>query len=115
MRWKVKALCLYAVMVVALVSCAQLGITTDTPEKRLAVGYVTATSVNQAAVALGKQGKLSSADAQHVLDSTRAATRGLDVARDLLKADPKAADAKLQAQMVILKALEDYLALKGGK
>lgn len=110
-----KTLASILLLMIAAVACAQLGLPTpQTPEQKILAGYATADSVNRSATTLLNAKKISSADAQHVLESTRGARQGLDIARQLAKVDPKAADSKLQAQMLILKALQDYLAAKGG-
>jgi galactitol-specific phosphotransferase system IIB component len=95
-------------------SCAQLGLETpQTPDQKVAAGYATAAAINQSATALLNAKKISSDDAQHVLDSTRSARSGLDIARTMTKVDPKGADAKIAAQIAILNALNAYLASKG--
>jgi len=97
-------------------ACAQLGLQTpQTPDQKVAAGYATAAAINQSATALLNAKKISSDDAQHVLDSTRSARSGIDIARTMAKTDPKAADAKLQAQIAILNALNAYLATHQGK
>jgi hypothetical protein len=100
----------------ALVACAQLGLVgPQTPEQRVAAGYATAEAVNRTATQLLNAKKISSVDGQNVLNTTRAARQGLDVARSLTKIDPKSATAKIEAQQAILKALQEYLATRGGK
>ena len=95
-------------------ACAQLGLETpQTPEQKVAAGYATATAINQSATSLLNAKKISSADAQHVLDSTRNARAGLDIAKTIAKVDPKAADAKIQTQLAILNALNSYIASRG--
>ena len=84
-----------------------------TPEQKVATAYVTLDQLTIAATQAVKAKKLSSADGQHVLDSVKLSQQGVDIARDLAKVDPKAADAKITAELAIIKALEDYLASKG--
>jgi hypothetical protein len=93
-------------------ACAQLGLETpQTPAQKILAGYATAEAINRSTTALLNAKKISSDDGQHVLDSTRSARKGLDIAKTL---DPKAADAKIQAQQAVLKALQDYITSKGG-
>ena len=109
MKWVLNALA----VAIVLSACAQLGLLQpQTPAQKVAAGYVTADAINQSATQLLNERKISSDDAQHVLNSTRAARQGLDIARKLEKVDPKGATAKLEAQMVILQALQKYLAEK---
>jgi len=104
------------VLLYLVAACAQIGLSTpQTPDQRVAAGYGTAAAINQSATALLNSKKISSDDAQHVLDSTRSARAGLDIARGMTKTDPKAADAKIQAQIAILNALNAYLASQQGK
>lgn len=104
-----------AIFLLFLAGCAVLGLEAPaTPESKAIAIDATATAVNQTATTLLDAKKISSNDAQNVLDSTRAARRGVDIARALAKVDPKAATAKLQAQQEILRALQAYLKQKGG-
>ncbi len=105
----------FPLLLFLLVGCAALGLETPaTPESKALAIDATATAVNQTATMLLNAKKISSDDAQNVLDSTRAARRGVDVARSLAKVDPSAANAKLVAQQELLKVLQDYLKKKGG-
>jgi len=56
--------------------------------------------------------KISSDDAQHVLDQLRNARVGLDIARLMSKTDPAAATAKVTAVHTGLVALQQYLKSK---
>lgn len=96
-----------------LVGCAQLGLpTAQTFEEKLTAGYATVDSLNKSTTALLEAKKISSDDAQHVLDQTRNARAGLGIARDLHKTDPKGADSKLVAMRAALTAVQTYLASK---
>lgn len=100
-----------AVLLFFVAACAQLGLQTpQTPEQKVAAGYATADGINRSATALLNAKRISSADAQHVLEATRSARTGLDLARPMMKIDPKGADAKIQTQLAILNALNAYLA-----
>lgn len=99
-----------------LVACSSTGslvTAPQTPQQKVAVAYVTLDQLTVAATQAIRAQKLSSADGQHVADSVKVSRQGVDIARDLVKIDPKAADAKITAQLAIIKALEDYLASKG--
>lgn len=95
-------------------SCAQLGLpTAQSFEEKLTAAYATVESVNKTATSLLNDKKITSADAQHILEQTRNARAGLDVARSLRKADPTGADGKLTAMRTALTALQAYLTSKG--
>lgn len=99
-----------------LVGCAQLGVPTpDTVNQKIAVATVTVTSVRNTAATLVTAGKISPDDAENVQKQADTAREGLNVARTLGGKDPLAADNKVEAVTVILKALQSYLLTKQGK
>jgi hypothetical protein len=110
---------LYAVhllfVIALLAGCAQLGLpTAQTFEDKLTAGYALSTAVKDTATSLLNAKKISADDAQHVLDQTRNAKHGLDVARALSKTDLNAADSKVVAVRAALEAVQAYLKTRGG-
>jgi hypothetical protein len=100
-------------ILMALSACAQLGIPSPkTFDERLVAGYATNTAVRESATELLKAKKISSSDAQHVLDATRNARQGLDIAKQLKAQDPKSAEAKLKAVRLTIDAVNNYLKSK---
>lgn len=108
-----------------LSACAQVGIVPDTFNKKLAIGYATVQTVAESAAFAYAAGKLSDADKNNVVTTSKAAITGLDLAQTIYagvcpKTAPQpcaapAADAKLQATLAILTALQAYLATQGAK
>jgi len=99
-----------------LLSCSSTGglITVPkTPEEKAVAGFIALDEITKGAKQALNAKKISGADAQHVLTTVRTTRQGIDVGLQLAKVDPKAADAKIAAQMAIIKVLEDYLATKG--
>jgi len=106
---------LFLASMLALTSCAQLGLPTATTfQERLTAGYALNAEVRTTAATLLNAKKLSADDGQNILDQTNTARAGLDVARTIGKSDPKAGDAKLAATRTVLLALQAYLATKKG-
>jgi hypothetical protein len=106
---------LFLASMLALVSCAQLGLPTATTfQERLTAGYALNAEVRQSAATLLMVKKITVDDAQNILDQTNTARAGLDVARDIGKTDPKAGDTKLTSIRTVLVALQTYLAVKKG-
>ncbi len=100
-------------VIFVLNACTQLGLEKpQTPDQRIAAAYATADAINRSATSLLKAQRITSQDAQHVLDSTRTARTGIDLARSIGPIDPKAADAKIRTQIAILNALNLYLQQK---
>lgn len=99
----------YAVLpflLVLLAGCAALGVPeADTFNKRVIVANSIAESAASTVATLTATGKLSKEDAQSALDRVRTAAIGIDIARDALPADPKAADARLTAVVAALNAI----------
>ncbi len=100
----------YALLLVVLTACATLGVEAPkTFNERLAAGYATTTAARDTTATLLTSGKVSASDAQNVqaqLDNARA---GLDLAREIHAANPPAGDAKLDAVVTALTALQAYL------
>ena len=84
----------------------------ETFNQKLAVGYTTVTAVRETATKLVVAKKLNPDDAQNVQNQADTARAGLDVARDMFKATPVAADNKLTSVTTALRALQTYLASK---
>lgn len=104
-------------LLVTLVACSAI-----TPQDNsvgnfntnLAIGYTTVTQVRATATSLLDAKKITSIDAQNVLQQTDVARAGLDIARSLSGTDMSTANGKLTATTTVLKALATYLASKGG-
>jgi hypothetical protein len=97
-----------------LVGCTTLGLpTAQTFDEKLIAAVSTVTAAREATTTLLNAKKLSSDDAEHILDQLRNARAGLDIARGMAKGDPVAADAKLTTIRTALIALQAYLASKG--
>lgn len=97
-------------------ACAQLGVpAADTFNKRLLAGYQTVESVATTANTLHAAGKLSGADVDNVVATSRTAIAGLNVARQVYQGNPQAGDDKLTATITVLTALQVYLATKEKK
>jgi hypothetical protein len=95
-------------------ACNQLGLpTAQTFEERLTAGYASVEAINKGAKSLLDAKKISSNDAENILDQTRNARVGLDIVRAMAKTDPSSADAKLNAVRAGLTAAQAYLTAKG--
>src|SRR5947199_352402 len=85
-------LCLTAALAVA---CAQLGLpTAKTFDEQLTASVSSLTAAREATTALLNTKKISSEDAEHVLDQLRNARQGLDLARTMALQNPAGANAK---------------------
>jgi hypothetical protein len=104
--------CLFLIFAFLFQGCAELA--PDTFNKKLATGYAAVQAVNESASALLTAGKISKADAQNVVSTSRTALVALDAAAEMGKTDPAGADVKLTATIAILTALQTYLATKKG-
>lgn len=103
----------FLLLVALLIGCTQLGLpTAQSFEEKLIAGYATVESLNKTATSLLNAKKITSADAQHILDQTRNAKAGLDVARAIHAIDPTGADSKITALRTALVALQSYLTSK---
>ena len=106
---------LFIASMLALTSCAQLGLPTATTfQDRLTAGYALNAEVRTSAATLLNAKKLTADDGQNILDQTNTARAGLDVARTIGRTDPKAGDTKLTSIRTVLLALQAYLATKKG-
>jgi hypothetical protein len=97
-------------LLLVLSSCSLLGVATpQTFNERLGAGYSTVTASRDATATLLSSGKLSASDAQNVQDQLNTARTGLDLARQVHATNPPAGDAKLDAVVTGLTALQAYL------
>lgn len=96
----------YGLLLVLLVACA---IKPETFNERLAAGYTTVTGVRNATASLLAANKISAPDAANVQQQADNARTGLDLARQIHATNPSAGDAKLDAAVTALTALEAYL------
>lgn len=100
----------YAVLLMMLTACATLGVPpADTFNKRLAAGYTTVTGVRNATFDLRTAGRITAQDARNVEAQADNARTGLDLAREIYATNPPAGDAKLDAVVTGLTALQAYL------
>lgn len=98
-----------------LSACAALGVPdADTFNKRAMAGYQTIETVASTAGTLRIAGKLSDADRDNVVSTTRAAITGIDLAKQIYQTNPQAGNDKLTATITVLTALQAYLATKQG-
>lgn len=105
-----------AVALSVLTACASLGVSAPlTLEGRVYAAATTTNEVTKTATTLLQLKKISPADAENVLKTVDAATAGLAVVRLYGKTDPAVADAKLQAVLASLTAMQAYLAAQGAK
>lgn len=105
----------YGLLIVLLTACATLGI--DSPRtfnERLAAGYASVTAARDTTATLLTSGRLSAGDAQNVQSQLDNARTGLDLARQIHATDPVGGDAKIDAVVTALTALQAYLSTKGG-
>lgn len=100
----------WAVLLLTLSACQTLGVTTPkTFNERLAAGYATVTGARDTTATLLTSGKLSAPDAQNVQRQLDNARTGLDLARQIHATNPPAGDARLDAVVTGLTALQAYL------
>lgn len=96
-----------------LAACAQLGVPSpDTFNKRALAGYQTVETIATTAGSLRSAGKLSDADRDNVVATSRTAIAALDLARQVHATNPQAGEDKLSATITVLAALSAYLAAK---
>lgn len=99
---------------VLLVGCAALGIPQpQTFPEKLAAGYISVTTVRQTATVLLNNDVITAQDGRNIQTSANTVREGLDVARDLYALRPQAGQDKLDATLVILQALQNYVNRKG--
>lgn len=100
----------YALILITLTACATLGLEAPkTFNERLAAGYTTVTGVRNATADLLTVNKITKADASNVEQQADNARTGLDLARQIHATNPPAGDAKLDAVVTGLTALQAYL------
>lgn len=105
---------LLTALLLLLSACQTLGVPqADTFNKKLAAGYTTVTGIRNTADALLSAQKITPDDAQNVNDQADNARTGLDLARQMHATNPAAGDARLDAVVTGLAALNAYLATKG--
>jgi type II secretory pathway component PulM len=103
-------------LIFALAACAAFG--TPAPQsfnQRLVAGYTTVEAVANTATQLRAAGKLSDADKDNVVSTSRTALAGLDLAAQVHKTNPAAGQDKLTATITVLTALQAYLLTKESK
>lgn len=99
-----------AYLLVILTACTTIGVPApQTFNERLAAAYSTVTAARDTTATLLTSGRLSAADAQNVQQQLDNARTGLDLARQVHATDPAGGDAKLDAIVVGLTALQAYL------
>lgn len=103
------ALSLYLILLLVIAGCAGIP-TPETYNEKLAAGYQSVTAVRDAALGLLAAKRLTADDAQNVQQQADHARAALDISRKMRATDPAASDAKLQAAIVGLTALQAYLA-----
>lgn len=100
----------YALIFAMLTACATLGVQAPkTFNEKLAAAYSTVTAARDTTATLLTSSKLSAADAQNVQQQLDNARTGLDLARQIHATNPAGGDAKLDAIVVGLTALQAYL------
>lgn len=105
---------LITALVILVGACAG-GPQLDTFNKKVLGAYATVQTVAESANAALVSGKLSKADAQNVVVTSRAALAAIDVAEHVHATDPAAGENKLLSALVILQALQAYLVAQGVK
>lgn len=110
---------LHAALLLFAVGCAQLGLQgPQTQPQRIAAGYLTVQTFAETADQALLTGQITKTDAKNLVAGSRVAIEGLDVAsmafaKDCPTAAPActsaAADAKLNATLAALGALQAYL------
>lgn len=104
----------FACILWMLTACSALGVATpQTFNQKLAAGYVTVTGVRNTTATLLTANKITAADAGNVQQQADNARTGLDLARQIHATNPPAGDAKLDAVVTGLSALEAYLRTRG--
>lgn len=93
----------------ALTACPGFAPKPVTFNERTAAGLASVTYLRDTATSLLATDTISTDDAQNVQDIADVGRTGIDVARRLKATDPGAADAKLQATMLILNSARSYL------
>lgn len=84
----------------------------ETTAQRIAVTISSATAATETARTLLAAKKISADDAANIRAQADTVVAGARIARETLSVDPVAADVKLQQTIVVLRALQSYLAAK---
>jgi hypothetical protein len=104
----------YGLLFVLLTACATIGVEAPkTFNEKLGAGYATVTAVRDTTGTLLTANKLSADDAQNVQAQADNARTGLDLARQIHATNPSGGDAKLDAVVTGLTALQAYLNSRG--
>lgn len=104
----------YALVFAMLTACATLGVEAPkTFNERLAAAYTMVTAARDTTATLLTSGKVSAAEAQNIQQQLDNARTGLDLARQVHGTSPPAGDAKLDAIVTGLTALQAYLSTRG--
>lgn len=99
---------------VALSACSSLGVNPQTFDDKIAAASVTVTSATLAADQLAASGKITKAQAQSALASSRAGSLALDTAQALkAKGDAAGAEAQLAMANTVLSAVKTFLISQG--
>lgn len=97
--------------VILLAGCQFLGIAEPaTFNQRLLVGYESVAAVRESTANLFVAGKIDVDDAENLQAQADLARAGLDIAASI--PDPKAAETRLEATLIVLKGLNAYLEAK---
>lgn len=103
----------YLFLLLVIVGCTTIGLPNPQDfNDKLTAGYSAVSAINDSATKLLNAKKISSDDAQQILDQTRNARVGLDIARTVHKTDSTGADNKLAAIRTALSAITAYLTTK---
>lgn len=99
-----------------LVGCATFGLPTpESFEERLASGYVTVTGVRNLAGTLLEAGKITAADARNIQNSADVGRQGLEVSELVYETNPDEGKTRLDATLIGINALMDYLEKRNGR
>lgn len=100
----------WVALLIALTACQTLGVATpQTFNEKLAAGYSTVTAARDTTATLLTSGKVSAQEAQQIQSQLDNARTGLDLARQIHATNPTVGDAKLDAVVTGLTALQAYL------
>lgn len=102
----------FAVALLALAGCAQLGIQPQTFNDRVGVAIATVTSVRDTSTKLALAKKITVEDKINVEKQADNAREAIGIAVSLHKTNVSAGENKLDLAVVVLQKLSDYLATK---
>lgn len=98
-----------------LVACETIGLPVpNTFNEKLATGYVTVTTVRTKTTALLGYGVITIREAENIQKQADTVREGLDIARSLHDQYPQAGKDKLEATLLILNTLNNYVVAKEG-